>query len=305
MSVITQLIEGYVSGDEATSTTKASGSVTLIESNNRILLFDCGDPWNEEELKESLFKKKCLKVNNITDVIISHWHIDHIGNLNAFENGKLRTSLEEFNEIEKLMNITIGMVKECHSNEDVYIIAFDGKDYTLVAGDLFENEDDIWNEKYWYSQSKNIYHQKLQRYLLSIKVNFIIPGHGPLFKLTERHKQKLYDDAFKGSDLIKIHTVIDNKYKCYIEGIDYCIIINDWNFNSDEEYKKITHFVVTHNIYDYFVNIKKFSNAKIIMDNDIAIKNSYFPNELVGAYNGKQLTVVAISSDGNFYTIVD
>ncbi|CEF64043.1 Beta-lactamase-like domain-containing protein [Strongyloides ratti] len=304
MSIITQLIEGYVS-EENVNIIKASGSVTLIENNGKILLFDCGDPWNEEDLKESLFKKRCLGISNITDIIISHWHIDHIGNIGLFESNKLRKSIEEFDEIEKIMNIKIGVVKECHSSVDTYIIAFDGKDYTLVAGDLFENEDDIWNSEYWYSQSKNIYNQKLIRYLLSKKVNFIIPGHGKLFKLTEKHKHKLYNDAFGDSDLIKIYNIIDNKYQCYIEGPDYHVVINDWKFENDEEYEKITHFIVTHNNYKYFVNIKKYSNAKIIMDNDIAIKNSYFPNELNQQFKNEKELTIATSSDGTFFTIVD
>uniref|UniRef100_A0A0K0EYA0 Metallo-beta-lactamase domain-containing protein 1 n=1 Tax=Strongyloides venezuelensis TaxID=75913 RepID=A0A0K0EYA0_STRVS len=320
MSIITQLIEGYVS-EEHSDTTRASGSVTLIENDKKCLLFDCGDPWNGEQLKESLYTKRLLKTTDITNVIISHWHIDHTGNLGIFDKKKLRTSAEEFDEIEKMMNIKVGVVKDCHSSKDVYIIAFDGKHYTLIAGDLFENENDIWDMNYWCCQSKNIPHQKLQRYLLSKNVSYIIPGHGPTFEVTDEHKKKLYDDIFKNSDSVNIYKTINNKHKCYIEGPDYHVVINDWTFETNEEYEKITHLIITHNNYDYFVNINNFSNAKLIMDNDITTKNSYFPNELnqqfkrekalsIGnsvyiKYNGEQLTVVAISNNGDFFTIVD
>uniref|UniRef100_A0A0N4ZWV8 Metallo-beta-lactamase domain-containing protein 1 n=1 Tax=Parastrongyloides trichosuri TaxID=131310 RepID=A0A0N4ZWV8_PARTI len=280
MTTITQIIDGYVREDNS-STTKASGSVILIERFNKILLFDCGDPWNEKELKENLMKKRKLKIEDITDIIISHWHIDHIGNLGIFPDNKLQRNWEQFKDIENVMNIKINSVKECHSNEDVYIIASNNDGTTLISGDIFENENDIWNEENWCCQSKNVIHQKLQRYLLSKNVDFIIPGHGSIFKITDRHKEKLYCDIFKNCDLLKIFTTDDDIKKCYIKGPNYNVVLNNWFFEDQNIYENITHLIITHNHQEYFVNIKKFTNAQIIMDNDISMKDSCFPNDLV------------------------
>ncbi|MEQ2216221.1 hypothetical protein XENOCAPTIV_012752, partial [Xenoophorus captivus] len=63
-------------------TFKADGTITLIEGIRNILV-DTGGPWDREFLLQSL-KQRGLEPRDITLVVGTHGHSDHIGNLNLF-----------------------------------------------------------------------------------------------------------------------------------------------------------------------------------------------------------------------------
>lgn len=64
-----------------------------------------------------------------------------------------------------------------------------------IAGDLFEKEEDIFNEAHWIGAGTE--DEKLQRknrLKIAEMVEHIIPGHGPMFKVTEEMREKLRRD---------------------------------------------------------------------------------------------------------------
>lgn len=67
-----------------------------------------------------------------------------------------------------------------------------------IAGDLFEKEEDIFKESLWIDAGTE--HESIQRKnrsMIAGQVEYIIPGHGPIFKVTEEMKDKLKEDSIK------------------------------------------------------------------------------------------------------------
>ncbi|VDN39588.1 unnamed protein product [Gongylonema pulchrum] len=64
--------------------TNASGTVTLIKTRAKKVLVDCGNPWNGDDIVEAL-SKHSLGCDEITDLVITHGHSDHCGNLSLFK----------------------------------------------------------------------------------------------------------------------------------------------------------------------------------------------------------------------------
>lgn len=59
-------------------------------------------------------------------------------------------------------------------------------------GDVFEREEDIENEEIWRSAgSINPEQQEKSRALIASIADHIVPGHGPMFKVTSDIRRKL------------------------------------------------------------------------------------------------------------------
>ena len=58
--------------------------------------------------------------------------------------------------------------------------------YNSIAGDIFECQEDIQDESIWKANSNNVETQKNSRKCLVEIADYIIPGHGPMFKVPER-----------------------------------------------------------------------------------------------------------------------
>lgn len=62
----------------------------------------------------------------------------------------------------------------------------------IISGDLFEKEQDIKESNIWiYAGSHNEELQRKHRHLVSLEADYIIPGHGPMFQMTNEYKQIL------------------------------------------------------------------------------------------------------------------
>ena len=70
-------------------------SVVLVQAKEKAILYDCGSRGCSVQLKESL-KKQGLTPSNITHVVISHLHFDHVGNLPLFKNTRVLMSFAEW-----------------------------------------------------------------------------------------------------------------------------------------------------------------------------------------------------------------
>lgn len=62
-------------------------------------------------------------------------------------------------------------------------------------GDLFEREEDLIDESLWmvsaYSEAPKI--QEMNRNKILLLADYIIPGHGPMFRVTNSMKEKAVD----------------------------------------------------------------------------------------------------------------
>ncbi|XP_015610135.1 metallo-beta-lactamase domain-containing protein 1 [Cephus cinctus] len=202
MNEVIVLFDGY-SKQLDDETMDANCSCTLIKGQKNIIV-DTMTAWDRERLVEALHKQN-LDPLDIHYVVCTHSHSDHIGNNNLFINaehivGQCVQSGTKFYE----KRIKDGKYKLCegvtviatpgHTAQDVSVLVDvetkDGKLVYTITGDLFEKEEDIEDPSIWKALG-TIELQEVQKAMRSHVLdlaNIIIPGHGPMFPVTEAMK---------------------------------------------------------------------------------------------------------------------
>ena len=189
---------------------KANCSCSLIRNDNHNIIVDSMTPWDGLKIKESL-RKYNLEPEQIDFVVSTHGHADHVGNNNLFLNashivGFSVSKEDEFylhpfdegvsyfigeeNDIDKIeVTPTPG-----HTMESVSVIVKTKDSSTVViAGDLFENEEDLKDPQIWLGAgSENKEQQEIHRLRILGIANYIVPGHGPMFKVTDESKNSYH-----------------------------------------------------------------------------------------------------------------
>lgn len=62
----------------------------------------------------------------------------------------------------------------------------------LFSGDLFEREDDVINPNVWIDAgSEDSIQQRKNRLKIAELAHWIVPGHGPMFRVTQEIRQCL------------------------------------------------------------------------------------------------------------------
>ncbi|XP_053575448.1 metallo-beta-lactamase domain-containing protein 1 [Bombina bombina] len=191
------LLEGFsreVEGDLF----QADGSVTLIRGPLTVLV-DTAGPWSRDALLESL---RCHGVmpNDITHVIGTHGHSDHVGNLNLFPNAEILVSYDLWRKgFYVSHDFRSGLPYLLPNGEGLKVVptpGHTGSDTSLlvpgtslgtiaVAGDLFEREGDVDT---WKQLSEDPNTQEISRAAILRVADVIVPGHGPPFRVI-KHKQ--------------------------------------------------------------------------------------------------------------------
>ncbi|KAL5240031.1 hypothetical protein ACI65C_007441 [Semiaphis heraclei] len=192
------LFEGYSRPTEGGMLTNCTS--TLIKGPKNIIV-DTMTPWDRFKLLNAVEKQGIL-CEEIDYVISTHGHSDHVGNNNLFLNAKhlvgrcvshkqmYYDDSKFFNsdgvyEIDK--NIQV-ISTPGHTLADVSVIVQTIKASIGIVGDLFECEEDIMDETIWLNAgSENPILQKKYRKDILEQVDYIIPGHGPMFA-TKKYK---------------------------------------------------------------------------------------------------------------------
>ena len=75
------------------------------------------------------------------------------------------------------------------------------ENHTAFEGDLFERVYDIENPSYWKAVSLSPQLQVVSRYdvVTQYDVDYIVPGHGAMFQLTEEHVELLASQKYSTS----------------------------------------------------------------------------------------------------------
>ena len=171
----------------------ADGSITLLKGNLTVLV-DNGGP-NDAHYLIAAMEAHGVAPAQVDVVVGTHGHSDHIGNLNLFPRAKFIVNYD-VNErhVYFYHNFSAGplilddnlsvMATPGHSGSDVSVVAKNtqyGK--VLVAGDLFESGNDINDPSLWQSVSlMPDVQEKSRKACLDMNFDYIIPGHGPMFK---------------------------------------------------------------------------------------------------------------------------
>lgn len=181
--------EGYASQ-------RACGTITLIKSHKNCVV-DLGIP-SDKNLILTTLKENKLTPNEIEYVILTHSDIDHIGNLNLFPkatfiggNDVIQNDLfKEFFKEKYIVDENISIIHTPgHDNRSITVLVKTKKGLVAITGDLFEYEKDwlsVDTSEAWepWSQDKNL--QTESRIKIWKIADFIIPGHGNMFKVDKR-----------------------------------------------------------------------------------------------------------------------
>lgn len=141
----------------------------------------------------------------------SHGHADHIGNLNLFLHAchfvgaclshKNIYFCHDFEKEPYVLDEDIEVIATPgHTNTCISLIvrnsSLENNAAVAIVGDLFEKEGCIFNESLWINAgTENEKQQRKNRLKVAEMAQFIVPGHGPMFEVTEEMREKLRKDA--------------------------------------------------------------------------------------------------------------
>ncbi|XP_049780644.1 metallo-beta-lactamase domain-containing protein 1 isoform X2 [Schistocerca cancellata] len=153
---------------------EANCSCTLIKGPKKIIV-DTMTAWDKELIIEGLARHG-VTCEEIDYVVCTHGHSDHIGNNNLFMNAK------------HIVGFSV-------SFKNTYFI------HPFETGDLFEREEDIKDPHLWQhvagSDEPGLQRQNRNRVLQL--ADWVVPGHGPKFQVTQKMKQDV-EDILNNSD---------------------------------------------------------------------------------------------------------
>lgn len=188
MTKVKVLIEGYVKDKD----TKVVPTTTLIQDGKVNIVVDPGMGKNKKEVLEKALRKEGLKFEDIDIVFCTHYHLDHTQYIGLFPKAKLIDSLYIYDgnnwldhqgEGFKLSPNVSTIHTPGHTPEHASLVVKLKKKVVVIAGDLWWHSDltpkvdpMAWNQKKL---------EKSRKKILKI-ANFIIPGHGKMFKNPQR-----------------------------------------------------------------------------------------------------------------------
>lgn len=166
--------------------------------------------WDRELLLEKLAEHG-ITPDKIDYLVCSHGHSDHVGNLNLFLNSQhfVGSSLSfqdsyffahDFDEKPFELDEGVEVIATPgHTSACISLVVKDSNiengSCVVLAGDLFEKEEDVKYELIWLGAgSDNPEKQKENRLKVAKMADFIVPGHGKMFKVTNEMREKLEKD---------------------------------------------------------------------------------------------------------------
>lgn len=183
---------------------KAWGSITLV-CGEKNLLVDTGLPSQKELILKSLLSYG-ISADEIDYVVLTHGHSDHIGNNNLFEksifimdNDVCQGDSYTFHDFSKTcLELFEGvqiMGTPGHTDHDLTVIVRSDLGVYAIAGDIFEKKEDLQEPELWQAWSKQPSLQEKQRARILELADFIVPGHGQLYRTPSSELRQSYFKA--------------------------------------------------------------------------------------------------------------
>lgn len=190
MAEVKVILEGFTNADKeaAGEEEKTRCTTALIREHDMIILSDPGVLDDQQILVDALAKEN-LKIKDITHVFITHSHLDHYRNLGMFPKAK---TIEYFgiwdgghviDRPEKLTKDIELIETPGHNSNSITMLVKTDKGRVAIAGDLWWSERGPMDDPYASSPEKL---KKSRKKILEL-ADFIIPGHGKMFK-AKRHQ---------------------------------------------------------------------------------------------------------------------
>ncbi|XP_025994142.1 metallo-beta-lactamase domain-containing protein 1 isoform X3 [Solenopsis invicta] len=191
----------------------ANCTCTLIKG-PKLIIVDTMTAWDRDKLIEALARHK-IEPRDIDYVVCTHSHSDHIGNNNLFTNAEHIVGLSvqrgtifyEDPQISNGYELCPGVkitATPGHTREDVTVLVEMIKDGEVkilaITGDLFEKEEDILTPSIWKSLGtpELLKSQSVMRSRIINLADFIIPGHGPMFRVTDTMREIVKSQLIQG-----------------------------------------------------------------------------------------------------------
>lgn len=192
----------YQQFDPANNVMHANCSCTMVTSPGVCMIVDPLTAWDKDYILQQL-EQQNLNPDDITHVVCTHGHSDHIGNLNLFLKAThivgqsishgTKYFIHSFDKIPYKINDNVEVIATPgHTHSDVsVVVSTERYGKVVIAGDLFERKEDIEDPKLWkeIAGSENPTLQFLNRQLVLDMADYIIPGHGPMFRVTTSMKR--------------------------------------------------------------------------------------------------------------------
>ncbi|MCX6818153.1 MAG: MBL fold metallo-hydrolase [Candidatus Aenigmarchaeota archaeon] len=191
MAKVKVLIEGYA--HEGNGCYEATSTTVLIEDSGKKIIVDPG--CNEELLLQAL-KGEGLTPKDIDLIFLTHYHIDHVLNIRLFpgkdilDGNIIYRGDKEFSFKEKIPGTNIEIIETPgHAHEHTTPLVKTEKGIIAIAEDLWwwEDEKQKTDKKSLLSLKDPFVKDEAallkSRKIIIEKADFIIPGHGKMFKV--------------------------------------------------------------------------------------------------------------------------
>lgn len=190
------LFDGY---SRVTETDQLANCTCTLITGPQNIIVDTMTAWDGPKLKAALETHK-LTPDDINWVVCTHGHSDHVGSNYLFQTAKHIVGFcysykdcyfaHDFSSGQELF---IGhgvrvVPTPGHTMQDVTVIVDDPhKGVVAITGDLFEREEDLRDDSIWKGVGGDdvVLQEKNRRKILEL-ARWIVPGHGPMFKVPEK-----------------------------------------------------------------------------------------------------------------------
>ncbi|KAJ8919528.1 hypothetical protein NQ315_002149 [Exocentrus adspersus] len=191
------LFEGYSKTEN--NKYRANCSCVLIKGPPNIIV-DTMTAWDGDRILKAL-QEESLTCDDINYVICTHGHSDHIGCNYLFKKathivGHSISHRDHYiehdfrNGKEYVITNKIKVIPTPgHTLQDVTVMVSSQRGVTAITGDLFERFQDLTDEDIWKeagSDSEEL--QRINRFKVLRMADFVIPGHGPMFRVPKTFK---------------------------------------------------------------------------------------------------------------------
>ena len=203
-------------------------TVVLIRTADRNILYDTGLKGCALQLKEGL-KEKGLSCEDITDVVISHLHFDHVGNIPLFSNANFYISMTEWTNAVKLPDewdciATCEFLRGRNLNfvaegdilfEKIKVLELPGHTLGLIGlqcedailcSDAIKNRYELWQEIPLMTMDEKKSRETVAR--IKENANVIYPGHDePLYMNHPIDKEPVsFDIRFANGNVLHVNS---------------------------------------------------------------------------------------------------
>jgi len=180
---------GYARWSPDGKSQRADGTIALVIGEKKIVV-DTGLPKDKALILAKLAEYK-LTPEAINAVVCTHGDADHISNVNLFPNAELIVGFDIYHDDEATFfqknyliapNITATEMLG-HDDRSIGVLVQTVRGLIAITGDLFEAENDWQDVASWLAFSKKPKQHVQTRARIWELADYIVPGHGPMFKV--------------------------------------------------------------------------------------------------------------------------